>query len=139
MKIVNQGIWPLMLLLSWAYSGAAFAQSPADPAQPVAAPPAANLNSMPKWSEFPVPPKDVPTAADIRQKVLVAENKRRQLNTEVDAIVWDEGDPDAYAKAAFAKIDPEKSEALSLYTTPEAMDARAAELRRRAAPPPIAK
>ncbi len=104
-----------------------------------ASPGPANLETLPRWSEFPAPPENVPSAADIRLKVNTMAGKGRQLRANASTIVWDNYAPDQLA-AQFNKlvesrylvtVDPE--------LTPAQLDAFAASLRAKAVPPPVAQ
>lgn len=99
--------------------------------------PAANINSMPKWSEFPLPPEKVPTPAELLAKVTETQNQRRQLRTEVRALVWDESDPNVFAETAHGQINPSLAGPVDSTSSVAEIEALAAELRRRAAPPPV--
>jgi len=99
--------------------------------------PPANISSMPKWSEFPVPPTNITTADQFRAEVTETLEKRKQLRTEVRALVWDDTVPETFAQAARGRIDPAFSGPLDAQVTPAQIDALAAELRKRAAPPPV--
>ena len=115
-----------------------FAQTPADSA--LSAPqPQADINSMPKWSEFPVPPANITTPAEFRADVTQTLQKRRQLRTEARALVWDNTVPETFAANARDRIDPAHMAPVDAQTTPAQIDALAAELRKRAAPPPVIK
>jgi hypothetical protein len=107
-----------------------------DPAQETAT--QADMDSMPKWSEFPLPPTNVPTAAEFKADVSAALGKRRQLRTEIRALVWDNTVPENFA-AARDRLDPAHSAPIDAQATPAEMDALAAELRKRATPPPVIK
>lgn len=111
-----------------------------EPAQETATAPApqADMDSMPKWSEFPLPPTNVPTAAEFKADVSAALGKRKQLRTEVRALVWDNTVPENFA-AARDRLDPSHSAPIDAQATPAEMDALAAELRKRATPPPVIK
>jgi hypothetical protein len=101
--------------------------------------PRSDLNTMPKWSDFPVPPTNVTTNAEYQADVNETLAKRRQLRTEVRALVWDGTVPESYAKAARDRLDPAQMTPIDPQTTPAQIDALAAELRKRAAPPPVIK
>lgn len=103
------------------------------------APAAANINTMPKWSEFPVPPVNVTTSAEFQAEVTETLQKRQQLRTEARALVWDDTVPETFATDARARIDSAHSGPIDAQTTPAQIDALAAELRKRAAPPPVIK
>jgi hypothetical protein len=101
--------------------------------------PPANLNSMPKWSEFPAAPANVPTALDFKANVDETQAKGQQLKTETDALVWDDTVAETFAENARERIDPAQSAPIDAKNTPEQIDAMAAELRKRATPPPPIK
>lgn len=109
------------------------AQTVPDPA------PRADMDTMPKWSEFPVPPANITTAAEFKADVTATLEKRKQLGTEVRALVWDDTVPDTFAAEARGRIDPAFSGPVDSQLTPAQIDAMAAELRKRAAPPPVAE
>ncbi|MFT4075676.1 MAG: hypothetical protein QM647_09100 [Asticcacaulis sp.] len=98
----------------------------------------ANLDTMPKWSEFPVPPTDVPTAREIKAQVHATKTKGKQLKAEVAALVWDDTVAETFAADAKSRIDPAQAGPIDTDLTPAQIDAMAADLRKRgAAPPPI--
>ena len=101
--------------------------------------PQADINSMPKWSEFPVPPTDITTPAEFQAAVTDTLAKRQQLKTETDALVWDDTVPETFAADARGRIDPAHTAPIEAQTTPAQIDALAEELRKRAAPPPVIK
>jgi len=92
---------------------------------------------MPKWSEFPVPPENIPTAAQYLVEVNATRAKRIQLRDEIRALVWDPETPASYENATRSRIDPARMAPVDQAFTPAEIDAMAAELRRRAAPPPV--
>lgn len=100
--------------------------------------PPANLNTMPKWSEFPVPPTNVPTAKQVKAQVDITQAKGRQLKAEVDALVWDDTKAEPFAADAKSRIDPAQAAPVDAHLTPAQIDAMAADLHKRGeAPPPI--
>lgn len=101
-------------------------------------PPQADINIMPKWSEFPVPPTDITTDAEYKTDVSEALGKRKQLRTEVRALVWDNTVPENFTEAR-DRIDPALKAPIETQTTPAQINALADELRKRAAPPPVVK
>ena len=111
------------------------AQTAADPAAP---PPQTDIDTMPKWSEFPVPPANITTPAEFQADVTQTLEKRQQLRTEVRALVWDNTTPDNFAEAR-DRIDPAHSSPIEAQTTPAQINALADELRKRAVPPPVIK
>ena len=110
-------------------------------AQDAGIPPSAEvrgLDTMPRWSEFPAPPQDVPTAADIKRRVEAEKAKQRQLETEVAALVWDKQEPEAIAGAARQEIASSLPAPVDEILTPEELQAFVAKLRAQAVPPPVA-
>ena len=93
--------------------------------------------SFPKWSEFPLPPTEVPTVAEIKVKVAEQNALRDQLTSEVAAIVWDKDDPNLFYTNANSRIDPKFLQPLDASLPPTALDAYGADLRKKATPPPI--
>jgi len=108
-----------------------------DAAAPVR--PSAPLNTMPRWSEFPGAPEAVPTPAEIRLRVNAQLAKRQELDTAVAGLVWDKQEPEAIAAEAKGHIDPAYLQPIDPVMTPQQIDAFAAALRARAAPPPVAQ
>lgn len=107
-------------------------------AEPAAA--QADINSMPKWSEFPVPPTEITTPAEFQAAVTDTLAKRQQLKTETDALVWDDTVPETFAADARDRIDPAHTAPIEAQTTtPAQINALAEDLRKRAAPPPVIK
>lgn len=104
-----------------------------------AVPPAAPKDdlTMPKWSEFPVPPKDVPTQATIKTRVDSEETLRDKLTAEVNALHWDGDVAETYQAATKARIDPEMLKPIDAPMSSDAIEAFAAQARKRAVPPPI--
>ncbi len=83
---------------------------PVVPAPPIVSPAAKSDNlSFPKWSEFPVPPTDVPTLPEIAQRVKVQNNNAKVFTAEVNALVWDKDVPEPFAEAVRGRMDPEFS------------------------------
>ena len=102
-------------------------------------PPATPKNdlTMPKWSEFPVPPKDVPTVTDIAARVKTQDELRKQLTAEVAALQWDGDDPQKFQTASVARIDPAMLQPVDTPMSAAAIEAFGNEMRQRAVPPPI--
>jgi len=96
------------------------------------------LDTMPRWAEFPVLPTDVPTAADIKARVNVELARQKQLDAEVAALVWDRQEPDQIRDSLLSRIDEKRASPVDQALTSEQLEALAAALRARAAPPPIA-
>ncbi len=114
------------------------AQTAADQAAPTPQP-QADINTMPKWSEFPVPPTNITTPAEFQADVTQTLQKRQQLQSETSALVWDDTVPETFAEDARGRLDPAHLAPIDAQVTPAQIDAQAAELRKRAAPPPIIK
>lgn len=106
-------------------------------AQEANVPEKGDLNTMPKWSEFPVIPDDVPTAADIKKRVESLKTVQRSLNAEVDAMVWDPQEPEKIAAEGRQEIASTLPPPVDEVMTPEQLEAFAAGLRAKAAPPPL--
>ncbi|WP_155847330.1 hypothetical protein [Asticcacaulis sp. AC402] len=127
-------------------AGGASAQETAESAsqRPVAPIPAVapSLTSvaagLPKWSEFPVPPSDVPTVADIAARVKTQAIASTQLAAEVRALVWDNDEPESFAAAAIARINPIYLKPVDAVLSVEQIERLADDLRRRAVAPPMA-
>jgi len=100
--------------------------------------PSRGLDTMPRWSEFPAPPTDVPTAAEIKRRVDAEKAKQRQLNAEVAALVWDKQEPEAIASAARQEIASTLPPPVDEILTPEQLQAFVTKLRAQAVPPPVA-
>lgn len=110
-------------------------------AQDAVTPPPAEargLDTMPRWSEFPAPPQDVPTAADIKRRVEAEKAKQRQLETEVAALVWDKQEPERIAGEARQAIASDMPAPVDDILSPQQLEAFVAKLRAEATPPPVA-
>lgn len=127
----------LAVLLFAAPMAQAQSQTAADETTPFQL--SAPLNTKPRWAEFPAPPEGVPTPAEIKLRVNAQLAKRRQLNAETAALVWDKQEPDAIAAEAKGHLDPAYLQPVDPIMTPQQIDAFAAALRAKAAPPPIAQ
>lgn len=114
------------------------AQRPVVHAPTVVAPVRPTVDTLPKWSEFPVPPSDVPTVAEFAQRVNSQTKASAQLKTEVSALTWDKEKPEPYADATLSRLNPIYIKRLDATLSRQEIEALAAELRRRAAPPPPA-
>ncbi|UDF02307.1 hypothetical protein [Asticcacaulis sp. AND118] len=96
-------------------------------------------DDFPKWSQFPPPPTDVPTPAQIRQQVVALKATAVNLQRTADALPWELKEPDAMAASAKAKIDPVLGAPVETGVDNAATETMAARLRARATPPPVAK
>lgn len=99
--------------------------------------PSRGLDTMPRWSEFPAPPADVPTPAEIKRRVEAEKAKQRQLNVEVAALVWDKQEPEVIAGEARQEIANTLPPPADEILPPEQLEAFAAKLRAQAVPPPV--
>ncbi len=116
----------------------AIVDPPIEQAPVIPAPAPVSGLTMPKWSEFPVPPKDVPTPADIAVEVKTQNDKARGLTNEVAALNWDPEDAETVRKETVARLDPDMMKPLDQPMSATAIEAFAADLRRKAVPPPVA-
>ena len=110
---------------------------PVVPAPSITAP-AAKVDNLPfpKWSEFPVPPTNVPTPRDIAQRVKTENDKGKTFNAEVKALVWDKDVPEPFAEATRGRMDPEFSKQVDVA---QAQKDTQAVLNQHFVPPPIVK
>lgn len=94
-------------------------------------------DSYPRWADFPAAPQNVPTAADIRNRVLGLEAAEAQLNSQVAAIDWTltEADGDPWAIRTRNRIDPRLARPVDPNAVAEAL-AWAERMRERSVPPP---
>lgn len=106
------------------------------PAVPDAAP--ASSLTMPKWSEFPLPPKNVPTKADIAADVKEQNAKATRLSAQVAGLKWDPEVAEPFRKQLLSRIDPAYLKPIDAPMSLDAIEALGADLRRRAVPPPVA-
>ncbi|WP_155914645.1 hypothetical protein [Asticcacaulis sp. AC460] len=93
---------------------------------------------IPKWSDFPAPPGDVPTVAEFAQRVKTQTAASDKLAAEVRVLVWDKEQPEPYAAASIARINPVYLKPVDAIMTVEQIERLAEDLRRRAVPPPMA-
>lgn len=96
-------------------------------------------DDFPKWSQFPPPPTDVPTPAQIKQQVVALKATAVNLQRTADALPWELKEPDAMAASANARIDPVLGAPVEAGVDNAAIENMAARLRARANPPPVAK
>ena len=133
---------PFGLVSIVAISGVLFVAAPAfaqDTGSNTPETPSTVPTTAPRWSEFPAPPENVPTAADIRMKVNAELVKQKQLQAELATLVWDPQEPDKIYADAVSHIDPAHLAPVDTAMTPAQADAYAQALRTKAAPPPIAQ
>lgn len=116
---------------------AAAAQRPVVHAPPIVVPARPENDTLPKWSEFPAPPTDVPTVAEIAQRVKTQTAASAQLKAEVSRLVWDNTPIEPFAAATRRRLDPAYIQRLDRQLSMQEIEALATELRRRAAPPPM--
>lgn len=113
---------------------------PTDPTSPAAARVEALTGadmSYPRWAEFPAAPRDVPTAADIREQVVALEAADAALGREVAAIAWFLGpeDLEPWAARTRNRVDRRLAQPAPPGAVAEA-EAWARAQRARATPPP---
>ncbi len=94
--------------------------------------------TMPKWSEFPVPPTDVPTVSDIAARVSVQTDARTSLTAEVAALRWDGDVGQTFHDTTVSRLDPDMLKPVDAPMSADAIAAFGASLRKQAAPPPVA-
>jgi len=93
--------------------------------------------SYPRWADFPAAPQNVPTDADIRNRVLGLETAELQLNRQVSAIDWTltEADGEPWAIRSRNRIDPRLARPVDPDVLAEALT-WARRMRERSEPPP---
>lgn len=96
-------------------------------------------SSMPRWSHFPVPPQHITPVSTFASRVQTLNKTGAQLNYEVAQIHWPTITPEALHAQIEARIDPSKMAPVDRPLNPEEIDALAAQLRAKAAPPPVVK
>lgn len=111
---------------------------PIVPAPPPPAPPPASDLTMPKWSEFPVPPKNVPTPADIAVRVKSENDAAKAFSAEVAGLHWDPDVADTFKAQTVSRLDPAMYKAVDKPMDAASIAAYGADLRRQATPPPVA-
>jgi hypothetical protein len=111
----------------------------AEPDTAALKPPPPPAMTMPRWSEFPVAPANVPTVADFAQRVHAEEAARATLDAIGRTIVWEIFEPAAIVAAANAQIDPSKLGPIDAEMTAQQSDALAQSLRYKATAPPVAQ
>ncbi len=106
-------------------------------APPLSAPPPVSSLTMPKWSEFPVPPTNVPTPAVFAARVQAATARQVQLSREMAAITWDNDIGEPFAAASRNRFKADKLKPIDPALSTDQINAYAASVRQRAAPPPV--
>lgn len=110
---------------------------PLVPPPPIVAPAAKTDNlPFPKWSEFPVPPTDVPTVSEIAQRVKTQNDLNKAFNAKVNALVWDDFVPEAFAVKTRDAMNPEYSKPVDQAETQKEMRDI---LSHQVNPPPVVK
>lgn len=107
-------------------------------APPLTAPPPVSSLTMPKWSEFPVPPTGVPTPKDIAVQVKMQTDTAAALTAEVANLHWDGDAAEPFKAQTVARLDPDMLKPVDEQMSAEAIEAFGADLRRKAVPPPVA-
>lgn len=95
--------------------------------------------AMPRWSEFPVAPTDVPAVGEFAQRVHTQEQNHAELVAGLRTIQWEPYQPAAIKAEATAAIDPSKLAPVDSEMTPAQTEALAQSLRTEATPPPVAQ
>ncbi len=103
---------------------------------PDSAPPPA-LSTIPRWSEFPAAPTNVPTPQVFSTRVKAATASQVQLSREMAAITWDSDIGEPYANASRARLKADKMKPIDPALTVDQINAFAASVRQRAVPPPV--
>jgi hypothetical protein len=111
----------------------------AEPDMQALTPPKPTAAGMPRWSEFPHAPKNVPSVADFAARVHKEEADKGVVAAIGRAIVWEPFHPDAIVAAANAQIDPSKLAPIDPELTPAQTEALAQSLRAQVTPPPLAQ
>jgi hypothetical protein len=93
---------------------------------------------FPTWSQFPPPPKDIPTLADIKAKVVEVEGQAKGLQTKVAGLDWELSNPTAFVDQTKSRIDPVLSKPVDMVLSQTEIESFAQALRKKAIPPPIA-
>jgi hypothetical protein len=94
-------------------------------------------SGFPRWGDFPPPPQNVPTAKDIRARVMTLSDVRRDYLSVVNRLEWDMTDPVAYQAQTIARIDQSKSALIETMTCEEVLEF-ARQKQKLATPPPVA-
>ncbi|MGO4409860.1 MULTISPECIES: hypothetical protein [unclassified Brevundimonas] len=90
----------------------------------------------PRWADFPATSTDLPQPAQVAAKVNALNTAGGALTNQVAHIDWTlTGDPAAFVESVNRRFDPARMAPIGPQT-PEAVEALAERLRRRAAPPP---
>jgi hypothetical protein len=110
-----------------------------DPNMDALKPPPRPAMTQPRWSEFPVAPKAVPTVADFAGRVHKELADNAVLATIGRAIVWEAYQPGAITAAVNAQLDPSKFGPIDTEMTPQQTDALAQSLRAQATAPAVAQ
>jgi hypothetical protein len=94
-------------------------------------------SGFPRWGNFPPPPQNVPTAEDIRLRVVATGQVRDRFQTSLKGLEWDLSDPDGYQAKALARIDASKLAAIETMTCEQVLDFGQRK-QKLATPPPVA-
>jgi len=90
---------------------------------------------FPHWSDFPSASANLPEPAAVAARVNTLQSDSRTLGSQVAAIQWDEGDAEARARDAAARVEAAKVAPIDTRTAAET-EAFAQGLRDRAKAPP---
>lgn len=85
------------------------APAPAIPTAPTIRDIERDEKGFPKWSNFPAAPENVPTSADIRQRVNDIKSHEVALEAAVAGLNWETIDPAAYSSTTRARLNTDLS------------------------------
>jgi hypothetical protein len=132
----------IVLLLTAALicsSGSAQAQdaAPSDAQPTPLLTPDTPVASMPRWSEFPVPPAKTTPLSEFAVRVRSLNQAGAQLAHDEAQIHWPTITPEALHAQILARIDPAKMAPIDPMLSQKDIEAFAAKQRARATPPPV--
>lgn len=107
-----------------------------DPSVPLLTPDTL-VASMPRWSEFPVPPKTVTPLSEFAARVAALNKTGAQLSHDEAQIQWPTITPEALRSDIMARLNPAKMAPIDKPMSQADIEAYAARLRAKAAPPPV--
>ncbi|MGN6424106.1 MAG: hypothetical protein ACTHLA_12440 [Asticcacaulis sp.] len=93
--------------------------------------------SMPRWSEFPVPPDHTTPLSEFAARVRSLNQMGAQLAHDEAQIHWPTITPEALHAQILARIDPAKMAPIDPMLSQKDIEAFAAKQRARATPPPV--
>jgi hypothetical protein len=87
-------------------------------------------SGLPHWAEFPVPPTDVPTPAQIRANVEKTQAAYGVVAEAVKRLTWDEGTPEAFGSMVRARMEKSFPQPYDKIISDADIEAFAAQMRR---------